>query len=199
MTSYPVWGLWLLTWETPESWCHVFQCEAESGRRKSGMHCYPLLSEEVFGKCCSCREWWLCPTTCSHKPPLYCGWKKLNTFSQALNFVVRPLLLNNIPYFLPSHCFLLILFCFIWLTFIWPQVYLLTLNGQQQILGLASYMTSSPFHFKVPVQPVSAQLILLNFSTLKNFSYNMVALVPFTIYIQIFSYSFKTKQKLFIQ
>lgn len=179
MTSYPVWGLWLLTWETPESWCNVFQCEAERGRRKSGMHCYPLLSEEVFGKWSSCREWWLCPATFSHKPPLYCGWKKLNAFSQALNFVVRPLPLNNILYFLPSHCIL-------------PDIFLLYLADIHLTSStsidikwtaadswLSLLQPSVLSHLKVPVQPVSTLLILLNFSTLKNFSnwLNMVTLV----------------------
>lgn len=61
----PVRGLWLLSWETPGSWCRVFQREEEEGNLgwESGMHCYPLLSEEVSGKWGSCRERWLSPTT----------------------------------------------------------------------------------------------------------------------------------------
>lgn len=74
---------------------------AWSGKRKKVIW-DALLPSAVgggFSKWSSCREGWLPPTTCSPKPPLYCGWKKLNVFSQALKLVLHPLPLNNILYF----------------------------------------------------------------------------------------------------
>lgn len=66
----PVWGLWLLSWETPGSWCCVFQREEEDGN----LGCTATL-------CCRKRfpasgaavekDW--APPHC-YKPPLYCGW-----------------------------------------------------------------------------------------------------------------------------
>lgn len=126
----------------------MFCVPAGRGRRKSGMHCYPLLSEEVSGKWSSCREWWLCPPH-SYKPPLYCGWEKLNAFSQAFNFVVRPFPSNNILYFLASHC-------------IFPDILVLYLAyiHLTSTISVAGFwpLTWPPvlFHCKTPGQPVSA-------------------------------------------
>lgn len=81
------------------------------------------------------------------QPLLYCGWKKLNPFSQALNFVVRPLPVNNILYFFASHCILphisVLYLAYIHLT---SSISL----GMKWAAGgfwfsLTSYLTSCPF------------------------------------------------------
>lgn len=151
----PVWGLWLLSWETPGSWCRVFQREEKEGN----LGCTATL-------CCRKRfpasgaavenDDWAPPHCC--KPPLYCGWGKLNAVSQAFNYAVRPLPLNNILYFLPSHCIL-------------PDIFVLYLANIHLTSSLSAEikwaavgfwpLTRPPvlFHCNTPVQPLSTPIL----------------------------------------
>lgn len=141
----PVWGLWLLTWETAGSRCCVFQREEEEGN----LGCTATLCcRKRFPASGAAVENDDCAPPHSYKPPLYCGWEKLNAFSQAFNFVVRPLPSNNILYFLASHCFL-------------PDIFVLYLAyiHLTSSISVAGFwpLTWPPvlFHCKTPGQPVS--------------------------------------------
>lgn len=131
----PVWGLWLLSWETPGSWCRVFQREEEEGNLGCTATLCCRKRFPASGAAVENDDW--APPHC-YKPPLYCGWGKLNAVSQAFNYAVRPLPLNNILYFLPSHCILPDIFV-LYLAYIHLTSsiqYLLRLNEQQWVFDL---------------------------------------------------------------
>lgn len=151
----PVWGLWLLSWETPGSWCRVFQREEKEGNLGCTATLCCRKRFPASGAALENDDW--APPHC-YKPPLYCGWGKLNAVSQAFNYAVRPLPLNNILYFLPSHCIL-------------PDIFVLYLGYIHLTSSISAEikwaavgfwpLTQPPvlFHCNTPVQPLSTPIL----------------------------------------
>lgn len=83
-----------------------FQCEAERGTRESGTHCYPLLSEEVFGKWSSCSEWWLVPATFSTNLHfIVAGTSSIHLAKHLILWYVHfPWIISFISYFPTAFC-----------------------------------------------------------------------------------------------
>lgn len=151
----PVWGLWLLSWETPGSWCRVFQWEEEEGNLGCSATLWCQKRFPASGAAVENDDW--APPHC-YKPPLYCGWGKLNAVSQAFNYVVRPLPLNNILYFLPSHCILPDIFV-LYLAYVHLTS---SISAEIKWAAVGFWPLTWPpvlFHCKTPVQPLAAPIL----------------------------------------